>query len=122
MMKIIRSFGFAFKGMGYAFASQLNFRVHVFAAAMAIAMGFALHISRDEWLWILLCITIVLFTELLNTALETLTDLVSPEYNEKAGHVKDVSAAAVTVTAAFALITGLIIFLPKIYALITHAA
>jgi diacylglycerol kinase (ATP) len=118
MKKIIRSFGYAFKGLHYAFASQLNFRVHTFATIIAIALGLILHITTTEWLWVALCIAIVLITELLNTAIETLTDMVSPQYNEKAGHVKDVSAAAVVIAAVFALITGLAIFLPKLILLI----
>ncbi|GAA4319895.1 diacylglycerol kinase family protein [Mucilaginibacter gynuensis] len=122
MKKVIRSFGYAFKGIGYAFKTQLNFRIHSVATLIAAAMGFWLRISTAEWLWIILCIAIVLLTELLNTAIETLTDLVSPQYNEKAGHVKDVSAAAVVVSAVFALIVGMMIFLPKLCLLFCHAA
>jgi diacylglycerol kinase (ATP) len=77
-------------------------------------MGYLLHISTSEWLWVALCITLVLVTEIFNTMIETLTDLVSPGYNEKAGHIKDMSAGAVVIAAIFALITGLIIFLPKL--------
>ena len=122
MKKFIRGFGFAFSGLKYAFATQLNFRVHVFAAVLVICLSFYLHISAAEWNWILLCIAMVLLTELLNTGIETLTDLVSPGYNKLAGHVKDISAAAVLVVAFFALLTGLIIFLPKILLLLGYAA
>lgn len=121
MRKLIRGFGFAFKGIGYAIATQLNFRVHLIAALIAALMGYALHISANEWIWITFCIALVLATELFNTAVELLTDIVSPEYNIKAGHVKDAAAGAVLVTAIFALIASLIIFLPKILTLI-HAA
>ena len=122
MKKLIRSFGFAFKGLVYATKSQLNFRIHLGAAVLAVALGFVLHITINQWLWIALSIAIVLLTELTNTGIETLTDLVSPGYNEKAGHVKDICAAAVVVAALFALITGIIIFLPKLLLLIHHAA
>lgn len=122
MRKFIRGFGFAFKGLGYAYSTQLNFRVHVYAAILAIAMGFWLRISASEWNWILLCLSMVLLTELLNTGIETLTDLVSPGYNKLAGHVKDISAAAVLVVAFFALITGLIIYLPKLMLLLGYVA
>ena len=122
LQKLIRSFGYAFKGIGYAAATQLNFRVHLVATLTAVCMGYALHISVNEWQWIMLCITLVLVTELLNTAIETLTDLVSPGYHEKAGRVKDVAAGAVVITALFALLTGLIIFLPKLLKLVNHAA
>jgi diacylglycerol kinase (ATP) len=122
LQKLIRSFGYAFKGISYAAVTQLNFRVHLVAMLTAVAMGFALHISVNEWQWIMLCITLVLVTELFNTAIETLTDLVSPGYNEKAGRVKDVAAGAVVITALFALLTGLIIFLPKLLKLANYAA
>jgi diacylglycerol kinase (ATP) len=122
MNKFFKGFGYAFKGLLYTAVTQLNFRVHLVAMLVAIFMGYALQISGNEWQWIILCIALVLVVELLNTAIETLTDLVSPQYNEKAGQVKDVAAGAVVITALFALITGLSIFLPKIIMLITHAA
>jgi len=122
MKKLIRSFGYAFKGLGYAAKTQLNFRIHLVASVLAIALGFALNISVTEWLWICLSIAIVLLTELTNTGIETLTDLVSPGYNEKAGHVKDICAGAVVVAALFALITGVFIFLPKLIVVFHHAA
>jgi len=122
MKKLIRSFGYAFKGVAYAAASQLNFKIHVVVTVIAVFLGFILHISVSEWQWIMLCIAIVLMAELFNTAIEMLTDLVSPEYNKQAGRVKDMGAGAVVLTAIFALATGLIIFLPKLLLLINHAA
>jgi len=110
----MRSFGFAFKGLGYAAQTQPNFRFHLVAGSIALILGFLFQLSTAEWLWLMASIAIVLIAELLNTSIETLTDLVSPTYNEKAGHVKDVAAGAVVVAALFALITGIIIFLPKI--------
>jgi diacylglycerol kinase (ATP) len=120
--KLMRSFGYAFKGLAYATRTQLNFRVHLMATLIAVFAGYALHISMNEWQWVILCIALVLICELFNTALEYLVDLISPDYNELAGRVKDIGAAAVTVAALFALITGLIIFLPKLLTLMHHAA
>jgi diacylglycerol kinase (ATP) len=123
MKKLIRSFGYAFKGVAHAAATQLNFRVHLVASVLAIFLGYFLGISVNEWQWIILCIAIVLMAELFNTAIEMLTDLVSPEYNKIAGHVKDMGAGAVVIAAIFALVTGIIIFLPKLLLLIkSHAA
>jgi len=122
MKKFIRGFGYALNGIWQAAATQLNFRVHLVAALMAVYAGYALHISTNEWLWIILCIAMVLVAELFNTALEFLTDLVSPEYNKKAGLVKDMAAGAVLITAICALAIGLIIFVPKLLLLIHHAA
>lgn len=122
MKKLIRSFGYAFKGIAYATSSQLNFRIHLGATAVALLLGYFLHITTSEWQWLMLCITLVLVTEIFNTMIETLTDLVSPGYNEKAGRIKDMSAGAVVIAALFALITGIIIFLPKLLLLTGHAA
>src|ERR1700744_2741449 len=122
MKKLIRSFGYAFKGIAYATRSQLNFRIHLGATVIALLLGYFFKLDRAEWLWIALCIAIVLVTEIFNTMIETLVDLVSPGYNEKAGRIKDMSAGAVVIAAAFALITGIVIFLPKILLLSNHAA
>ena len=122
MKKFIKGFGYALNGIWHAATTQLNFRVHFVAALMAACLGYALHISTNEWLWIILCIAIVLGAELFNTALEFLTDLVSPEYNKKAGLVKDMAAGAVLIIAIGALVIGLIIFVPKLLLLIHHAA
>lgn len=122
MKKLIRSFGYAFKGVVYAAATQLNFRIHLVATILAVFLGYALAISVNEWQWIILCIAIVLMAELFNTAIEMLTDLVSPEYNKIAGRVKDMGAGAVVIAAIFALITGVIIFFPKLLLLVKHAS
>lgn len=122
MRKFIRGFGYALNGIWHASITQLNFRVHLVAALVAVYAGYALHISKNEWLWIILSIALVLVAELFNTALEFLVDLVSPEYNKKAGLVKDMSAGAVLITAIGALLIGLMIFLPKLLVLIHHAA
>jgi len=122
MNKFIRGFGYAINGILHAAATQLNFRVHLVCALVAVFAGYVLHISNDEWLWIIFCIGMVLVAELFNTAIEFLTDLVSPEYNKKAGLVKDMAAGAVLITAIAALTIGLVIFIPKVLALIHHAA
>jgi diacylglycerol kinase (ATP) len=122
MKKLISSFGYAFKGLAYAAKSQLNFRIHLGSAVLVVAFGFALRISVNEWEWVMLSIAIVLLTELINTGIEALTDLISPDYNEKAGHIKDICAGAVVIAALFALITAVIIFVPKLLLLVHYAA
>jgi len=118
MKKLLLSFGFAFKGIVFATKTQLNFRIHLCAVFMAVAMGLYLNLSVEEWRWVALCVALVLTAELMNTALETLTDLVSPGFSPKAGMVKDMAAAAVLITAIFSLVIALLIFLPKILSLI----
>ena len=113
MKKLLNGFGYAFKGLSYATSTQLNFKIHLIIAFVTVALGFYLNISTPEWCWIIACIALVLVVELLNTAIELLTDIVSPEFHVKAGYLKDVSAAAVLITAFLALIIGAIIFIPK---------
>jgi diacylglycerol kinase len=114
MKKLFRSFGYAFKGIAYTTKTQLNFRIHLGLTLVAVLLGIWLRISIGDWQWIAVCIALVLVTEIFNTMIETLVDLVSPGYNEKAGHIKDMSAGAVVIAALFSLITGIIIFLPKL--------
>ncbi|MCJ8208422.1 diacylglycerol kinase family protein [Mucilaginibacter sp. RS28] len=115
MKKFLKGFTYAFNGLKYAAVTQLNFRVHLVAMLTAITLGLYFHLSANEWCWLAFAIAFVLITELLNTAIEILVDLVSPGYNIKAGHIKDVSAAAVLLSAIFAVVVGGIIFIPKLF-------
>ena len=113
LKKRIDSFRFAFKGLADLFISQPNARIHGVATIIALILGGILRLSKIEWCLIILCIFAVLAAEAFNTALEYLTDLVSPEYHELAGKTKDVAAAGVLLTAFGAFIIGIIIYLPK---------
>lgn len=110
----VRSFGFAFKGIGYTFKTQHNIWIHCFLAVTVIAFGFWLEINRPEWLFVIFAIGFVLVSELFNTAIEVLVDHISPENNPKAGLTKDIAAGAVLVSAITAALIGLFIFVPKI--------
>ena len=114
LKKRIDSFRFAFKGLVDLFISQPNARIHGVATIIALILGGILGLSKIEWCLVILCIFAVLAAEAFNTALEYLTDLVSPEYHLLAGKTKDVAAAGVLLTAFGAFIIGTIIYLPKI--------
>ncbi|TKC01793.1 diacylglycerol kinase family protein [Pedobacter cryotolerans] len=114
MKKLISSFAYAIKGLNYTFRSQLNFKIHCFGGLLAIILGFLVDLNSYEWLWIILSIAMVIILELVNTAIEILVDLVSPEYHPKAETIKDVAAASVLIGALMALIIGLFIFVPKL--------
>jgi diacylglycerol kinase len=92
--------------------------MHFFFGALAIYMGFLLKISTTEWVMIIFAIGLVIVTEALNTAFEIDIDLTSPTYHPYARDTKDVAAGAVLISVVVAGIIGLIIFLPKIIALI----
>jgi diacylglycerol kinase (ATP) len=114
LKKRVQSFGFAIKGLQTLFVTQANARVHALAIVVVTALGFYFNINKNEWCSVVLAFSLVLSAEALNTAIEFVVDLVSPQYHPLAGKAKDVAAAAVLITAMGAVIVGLIIFLPKI--------
>ncbi|MBN2349337.1 MAG: diacylglycerol kinase family protein [Bacteroidales bacterium] len=110
----LRFFLFAFNGIFIAVKTERNFIIHLIIAAIVILFGFIFHISSAEWGLILLAISGVLAAELFNSSIEKLVDMVSPARNENAGKIKDLAAGAVLITAIFAALIGLIIFIPKL--------
>jgi diacylglycerol kinase len=112
IFKTIKSFHYAFLGICWVFKSENNARVHLLATVTAVTAGLYTHISGSEWLWILISITLVWVLEILNTAIEQLVDIVSPEYNKEAGKIKDLCAGAVLVAAVFSVVCACIIFVP----------
>ena len=113
MERLLNSFIYAFKGLTYAFKTQLNFKIHCVVAILVITLGLIINLSITEWLWIAISIGLVIIIELLNTAIEVLVDLISPQKQPKAGAIKDLAAAAVLVSVLVALTVGLFIFIPK---------
>jgi len=112
----MRSFRFAFKGIAAVLRTQHNFRIQLAAFILVVAAGFIFGISPAEWCIVFLASALVLSLEIINSAIEFLVDLLSPEYHEKAGMIKDISAGAVLVAAIMAAITGIIIFGKEIIA------
>jgi diacylglycerol kinase len=115
---IFGSFGYAFSGFTKAFKNEPNFRIHVMAAVLSLVAAYFLNFAAYEWLILVFAIILVIILELVNTAIETVVDMVSPKYSLKAKVVKDVSAAAVMVAAFMAVLVGIILFLPKILILL----
>lgn len=111
------AFGCAFKGI-FATASERNFKIELCFGALVIILGFALSISPLEWLAVIICIGLVLGGEVFNSAVEAIVDLASPGYHELAGKAKDCAAGGVLLFSLGALAVGIVIFLPKLLALI----
>ena len=114
-MDRLRSFVYAIAGLKIFFQTEHNSWIHLFAACLAVILGKLIHLNNYEWCLVITAIGLVLVAEIFNTAIESLTDLVSPGYNEMAKKVKDLSAAAVLVAAISALCIGLFVFWPKIF-------
>ena len=114
----IRSFGFAFKGIYTFFREQVHARIHLLAIVLLLGLSFWVGLAAWEWVAVLICMALVILAEALNTAIEYLTDLVSPDYHPLAGKVKDIAAAAVLLTVFFCAAVWAIIFVPKLWALV----
>ena len=118
--KFIAGFSYAIQGLGYAFRTQRNIRVHATIAALAILLGIVLHISAIEFAMVFIAITSVFIAEMFNTVIELSIDLSTPEYHPLAKIAKDVAAGAVLLSAIIAIIIGLFIFGPHLWILISR--
>ncbi|GAB7053727.1 MULTISPECIES: diacylglycerol kinase family protein [unclassified Paenibacillus] len=105
-----RSFRYAYEGIKYALATQRNMKFHFFAGLAALVLALFFKLSKTDILFILLAVTLMFMTELINTAVEKTVDLAMPELHPLAKIAKDVAAASVLATAAFAAVTGMIVF------------
>ena len=112
----LKSFVHAFRGLKWAWGSQVHIRIHILAAILVGVAGLTADVSKGEWIALLLCIGSVFSAELLNTAIEVLANKLHPQMDPEIGKVKDLAAAAVLICALISAIVGLIIFIPHIKA------
>ena len=103
------SFRDAFRGVAFVLRTQRNSWIHLLAASLVTAAGLALGLTLPEWAVLALAVTLVLVAEMVNTALETLLDALSPEYHPLVGAAKDVAAGAVLLSSVGAVIVGLLV-------------
>jgi len=108
------SFRYAYQGIRHSVLKQANLRIHLFAAVVVIISGIWVKLEYFEWIAVIIVTVMVIAAELINTAIEELTNIISPEYQRRAGFVKDAAAGAVLIVAVGAAITGIMIFLPKL--------
>ena len=113
--KRIKSFGYAFQGIGNFIRKEPNAWIHCTAVVVVTSLGLYYGISATEWGIVILCFALVLMAEAFNTAIERLVDLVSPDFHPLAGTIKDVAAGAVLLGAIAVAIVGCIIFIPYIF-------
>lgn len=111
---VFRSLQYAWTGIIRCFAIERNMLIHLTAATLAIIFAWYLEFSRIEIALVVLTSTAVLAMEMINTALEKMVDLVSPEYHPLAGLVKDIAAGAVLLVAFGSVIVGCLLYIPHL--------
>lgn len=115
--KFIAGFGYAFHGLWYALRTQRNVRVHLAVAIIVTVAGILLHISALEFALLYVAIAGVFIAEMFNTVIEICVDLAKPEYHPLARIAKDVAAGAVLLSALLAVVIGLFVLGPHVWAL-----
>ncbi|APY12490.1 diacylglycerol kinase [Seonamhaeicola sp. S2-3] len=110
-----KSVGYAFKGAIYLIKTEASIKIQLFIAIVITIAGFFFNISTTEWILQCIAIALVMSVEGINTAIEAVADFIHPEHHNKIGIIKDIAAGAVFISAFFAVIIGLIIYIPKIF-------
>ena len=111
---------YAAEGLRTALKQEPNFRLHIATAIIVLFLAIILGFNTFEWLLLLFAISLVIILELVNTAIESLVDLISPEIMDKAKIAKDVSAASVFVAAFVSVLVGIILFVPRVLELLRY--
>ena len=106
----LKSVGYAVKGIRSSLQEQRNLKVQIFIAAVVVGASGYLRITPTEWSIVLLTIGMVIGLEIVNTAIESLVDLVTLERTPQAGKIKDIAAGAVLFVSIIAVIVGVLIF------------
>lgn len=115
--KFIRSFGYALEGLKLAVQVDQNVRFHVIVGILVVPVALFLRVTVIELLFVIFCVFFVLITEMINTAIEEMTNLILKEHSMEAKIAKDVAAGAVLLSAIFAAIVGCIILIPRLFLL-----
>lgn len=110
LLSLLRSFGYAFEGIRRLIREQRNARIHVLLTTVIVIVSWVWGLSRVEWLILVLTISLVLSTEALNTAIEAVVDLVSPQQHPLAKLAKDIAAGSVLITAIGAVVVAVVLF------------
>jgi len=111
----LKSFGFAFHGLYAFFKQEPNARIHLLATLAVFAAAYYFRISPAELVAIVIVTGLVWVAELFNTAIERTMDFISIEKNSSIGFIKDVSAGGVLLASITAILTGAIVFIPKLF-------
>lgn len=106
----VRSILFALDGWVVVLKNEKNTWVHAFVTICAVVAGFWLEITKDQWMLLIITITIVWVAEFINSAIEMMIDLFSPQTHPLAKKGKDIGAAAVLISATASVLIGFLLF------------
>jgi len=112
---LLDSFRYAFEGLGYVLRAERNARVHLAISVVVVILSTWLGLTAIEWVFIIMAIALVFAGEMLNTVVELIVDIVTPDQNSLAKHAKDLAAGAVLIAAIAAAVTGLIVLGPPLW-------
>lgn len=116
---LVASLEFAVTGLFTAFKEERNMKKHLASAILVVIAGLVFQVNVTEWLFLLLSISLVIAFEIINSAIENVVDLASDyHFSMLAKNAKDMAAGAVLFVSGFAVLVGLIVFVPKILALV----
>ncbi len=112
LRRLKTSFLYAFRGLKYVLKTEQNFRIHTLCAFVVLILAFYLNFSDWKMVVLILLVMVILTVEMINTALERLTDLLKPRLNHYVSLVKDIMAGAVFLTVCASLLIGVVLFAP----------
>jgi len=112
----VKSVGYAYKGAFLLLTTEASIKVQFGLGVLVTVAGFYFNISTTEWIIQTLVVAIIMALEGVNTAIEAIADFIHPEHHPKIGVIKDLAAGAVFIFAVAAVITGCIIYIPKVFA------
>ena len=115
--RVLKSFKFSFDGLKYAYLHEQSLLLHLIVMIIIIACGFGFHISPIQWVVTLVMGALILVTELFNTSVEAVVDMITEEYHPLAKVAKDTASAACFVADMVAFGMWLVVFVPKIISL-----
>ncbi|NTW71867.1 MAG: diacylglycerol kinase family protein [Eubacteriaceae bacterium] len=114
MKTLLKSFKYAFEGIFYSLKTQRNMRIHFLFVMLMTAAGWYFQIDQGEWLALAITFSLVITSEMFNTAIEKTVDLITEDFNKNAKIAKDVAAGAVLINALIAVAVGYLIFFDRL--------
>ena len=112
--QLTKSIGHAVDGIIHLIKTERNAKIHLAATLLVIYVGLKFDFVSQEWIWISLAVACVWVAELINSGMERLTNLVSPEHHPLAKQVKDYAAGAVLIMSIWAVFVFCLIALPHL--------